>query len=322
MNRLFYFVLFVTLLPTWLQAQNMQVSGRVTDLMHGGAVSGVSVSVKGTTSQTSTDNEGRYRIQAHANSVLVFSYIGMETQEIRVMGNELNVRMASSVNELDQVVAIGYGAVRKGHLSGSSVTVSEDQLKGSVVTNLDQALQGRASGVTATMTSGAPGGAMSIRVRGQSTINANAEPLYVIDGVIVQGGGSSGSSFGLGDALGNSPISTISPLSTNNPSDILSMEILKDASAPATDGAQGANGVVLITTKRGKAGEAKFTYEGMYGVQRQAARLEMMNLREFADYSNQVSLSDNRPEFADPSLLGAGTNWQDAVFRQAPMHQH
>ncbi|HPD87352.1 MAG TPA: SusC/RagA family TonB-linked outer membrane protein, partial [Proteiniphilum sp.] len=128
--------------------------------------------------------------------------------------------------------------------------------------------------------------------------------------------------FGLGDALGNSPVSTISPLSTINPSDILSMEILKDASATAIYGAQGANGVVLITTKRGKAGEAKFTYEGMYGVQRQAARLEMMNLREFAEYSNQVSLSENRPEFADPSLLGAGTNWQDAVFRQAPMHQH
>src|SRR5690606_39808991 len=120
-------------------------------------------------------------------------------------------------------------------------------------------------------------------------------PLYVIDGVIVQGGGSSGADFGLGDALGNSPISTISPLSTINPSDILSMEILKDASATAIYGAQGANGVVLITTKRGKAGEAKFTYEGMYGVQRQDSRLEMMNLREFASYSNQVSLTNNRP---------------------------
>lgn len=326
MNRLFYFVLFVTLLPTWLQAQNMQVSGRVTDLMHGGAVSGVSVSVKGTTSQTSTDNEGRYRIQAQANSVLVFSYIGMETQEIRVMGNELNVRMAGSVNELDQVVAIGYGAVRKGDLSGSSVTVSEEQLKGSVVTNLDQALQGRASGVTATMTSGAPGGAMSIRVRGQATINANAEPLYVIDGVIVQGGGASGASFGLGDALGNGSVSTISPLSTLNPADIVSIEVLKDASATAIYGAQGANGVVLITTKRGRAGEAKFGYEGLTAIQNQPIRLDMMNLREFAAFSNDIAgetnSRDNRVEFLDPSLLGEGTNWQEAIFRNAPMQQH
>src|SRR5690606_19853194 len=185
MNRLFYFMLFVMLLPALLQAQSMQVSGRVTDLMHGGAISGVSVSVKGTTNQISTDNEGRYRIQAQANSTLVFSYIGMETQEIRVTSNELDVQMVASVNELDQVVAIGYGAVRKGDLSGSSVTVSEEQLKGSVVTNLDQALEGRASGVTATMISVAHGGAMSSRERGQATINANAEPLYVIDGVIV-----------------------------------------------------------------------------------------------------------------------------------------
>ena len=145
------------------------------------------------------------------------------------------------------------------------------------------------------MTSGAPGSSSSIRIRGQATINANAEPLYVIDGVIIQGGGSSGASLGLGDALGNSPTSTISPLSTINPSDILSMEILKDASATAIYGAQGANGVVLITTKRGQAGEAKFSYEGLFGLQRQAGRLDMMNLREFAEFSNSVS-DEKTPE--------------------------
>ena len=163
-------------------------------------------------------------------------------------------------------------------------------------------------------------------MRGQSTINANAEPLYVIDGVIVQGGGNSGASFGLGDALGNGSTSTISPLSTISPSDIVSMEILKDASATAIYGAQGSNGVVLITTKRGKAGEAKFTYEGMTGWQRQSSRLDMMNLKEFAEFSNAVSAegntTDSRPEFQDPSLLGVGTNWQDAIFQIAPMNQH
>ncbi|MCH5312713.1 MAG: TonB-dependent receptor plug domain-containing protein, partial [Prevotella sp.] len=161
--------------------------------------------------------------------------------------------------------------------------------------------------------------------RGQATINANAEPLYVIDGVIVQGGGNSGADFGLGDALGNGKVSTVSPLSTLNPSDILSMEILKDASATAIYGSQGANGVVLITTKRGKSGEAKFTYEGNVSVAHQSRRLDMMNLREFATYYNDLVATGqqmNNPYYADPSLLGKGTNWQDAIFRTAVSTQH
>ena len=319
------FVLCMALIMSFqLMAQQRRVSGTIVDSRDQSAMIGANIMEKGTSNGTVTDIEGRFTLNLTSSApVLVISSIGYQTLEV-VVGNRntLNLEMSEDTELLDEVVVVGYGTMRKSDISGASVTVGEDAIKGSVITNLDQALQGRAAGVTSVMTSGAPGSSVSIRVRGQSTINANAEPLYVIDGVIVQGGGSSGSSFGLGDALGNSPVSTISPLSTINPSDILSMEILKDASATAIYGAQGANGVVLITTKRGKAGEAKFTYEGMYGVQRQAARLEMMNLREFADYSNQVSLSDNRPEFADPSLLGAGTNWQDAVFRQAPMHQH
>lgn len=273
---------------------------------------------------TVTDMDGRFTLKLITSSpVLVVSSIGYKTLEVAVRNRTmLNLEMNEDTELLEEVVVVGYGTMRKSDISGASVTVGEDAIKGSVIANLDQAFQGRAAGVTSVMTSGAPGSSVSIRVRGQSTINANAEPLYVIDGVIVQSGGRSGHDFGLGDALGNSPVSTISPLSTINPSDILSMEILKDASATAIYGAQGANGVVLITTKHGKAGEAKFTYEGMYGVQRQAARVDMMNLREFAGYSNQVALSYNRPEFADPSLLGVGTNWQDAVFRRAPMHQH
>lgn len=180
--------------------------------------------------------------------------------------------------------------------------------------------------MTAVSTSGAPGSSSSIRVRGQATINANAEPLYVIDGVIVQSQGQSGSSYGLGDALGNGSVSTISPLSTINPADIVSMEILKDASATAIYGAQGSNGVVLITTKRGKAGEAKFTYDGMFAVQRQTKRLDMMNLREYATYYNDLAnmgeISDPSNYYADPSLLGVGTNWQDAIFQTALQHQH
>ena len=319
------FVLSMALIMSLqLMAQQRSVSGTVIDSKDRSAMIGVNIIEKGTANGTVTDIDGRFTLRlTTSNPVLVISSIGYETLEVSV-GNRstLNLEMNEDTELLDEVVVVGYGTMRKSDISGASVTVGEDAIKGSVITNLDQALQGRAAGVTSVMTSGAPGSSVSIRVRGQSTINANAEPLYVIDGVIVQGGGRSGADFGLGDALGNSPISTISPLSTINPSDILSMEILKDASATAIYGAQGANGVVLITTKRGKAGEAKFTYEGMYGVQRQAARVDMMNLREFAEYSNQVSLSDNRPEFADPSLLGNGTNWQDAVFRRAPMQQH
>ncbi|SFC68937.1 TonB-linked outer membrane protein, SusC/RagA family [Parapedobacter composti] len=307
-------------------AQSVQVRGKVTNAQNGDPLIGVSISAKGSDARTSTDGEGNFTISAQEGTVLVFSYVGMETAERTVSGGVLNVAMMPGMNALDEIVAIGYGTVRKGDVSGSSVTVNEEQLKGTIVTNLDQALQGRAAGVTAVMTSGAPGGAMSIRVRGQSTINSNAEPLYVIDGVIVQGGGSSGASFGLGDALGNGPVSTISPLSTLNPADIVSLEILKDASATAIYGAQGANGVVLITTKRGQAGEAKFSYEGMTAIQSQPIRLNMMNLREFAAFSNdiagEVNSRDARVEFRDPSLLGEGTNWQEAVFRHAPMQQH
>ena len=148
----------------------------------------------------------------------------------------------------------------------------------------------------------------------------------MIDGVIVQGGGNSGASFGLGDALGNGKVSTISPLSTINPADIVSMEILKDASATAIYGAQGANGVVLITTKRGKEGEAKISYDGLFALSRQTSRIDMMNLREYSNFYNEMvrigEIQDPSPLYADPSILGAGTNWQDAIFQTALQHQH
>lgn len=265
-------------------------------------------------------------LNVSSGATLEISYIGYVTQTIKVTNQtSLHIVLKEDSETLDEVVVVGYGTMKKSDLSGASVSVGEDAIKGSVITNLDQSLQGRAAGVSAVSTSGAPGSSSSIRVRGQATINSNAEPLYVIDGVIVQGGGASGADFGLGDALGNGSVSTISPLSTINPADIVSMEILKDASATAIYGAQGANGVILITTKRGKAGEAKFTYDGMLAVQRQTKRLDMMNLREFANYYNefvQVGELDVNGYYADPSILGKGTNWQDAVFQTALQHQH
>ncbi len=259
--------------------------------------------------------------------MIEISSIGYKTQEITV-GTQTNFTVTlSEDNEfLDEVVVVGYGSMKKSDLAGASVSMKESDLKGSIISSLDQSLQGRAAGVTAVTTSGAPGSSSSIRVRGQATINANAEPLYVIDGVIVQGGGNTGADFGLGDALGNGKVSTISPLSTINPADIVSMEILKDASATAIYGAQGANGVVLITTKHGKSGEAKFSYDGMVAMSRQAVRLNMMNLREYAQYYNEMieegDIYETNPYYATPSLLGKGTNWQDEIFRTAWQHQH
>lgn len=311
--------------PEVAQQAKKQIKGKVVDAS-GETVIGANVLEKGTTNGVITDIDGNFIINVASGATLEISYIGYVTQTVKITNQtSLDIVLKEDSETLEEVVVVGYGTMKKSDLSGASVSVGEDAIKGSVITNLDQSLQGRAAGVSAVSTSGAPGSSSSIRVRGQATINSNAEPLYVIDGVIVQGGGTSGSDFGLGDALGNGSVSTISPLSTINPSDIVSMEILKDASATAIYGAQGANGVVLITTKRGKAGEAKFTYDGMMAVQRQTKRLDMMNLREFANYYNefvQVGELDVNGYYADPSILGKGTNWQDAVFQTALQHQH
>lgn len=308
-----------------LQQAKRQIKGKVVDAA-GETVIGANVLEKGTTNGVITDIDGNFVLNVSSGATLEISYIGYVTQTIKVTNQtSLHIVLKEDSETLDEVVVVGYGTMKKSDLSGASVSVGEDAIKGSVITNLDQSLQGRAAGVSAVSTSGAPGSSSSIRVRGQATINSYAEPLYVIDGVIVQGGGASGADFGLGDALGNGSVSTISPLSTINPADIVSMEILKDASATAIYGAQGANGVILITTKRGKAGEAKFTYDGMLAVQRQTKRLDMMNLREFANYYNefvQVGELDVNGYYADPSILGKGTNWQDAVFQTALQHQH
>ncbi len=306
-------------------AQKVPVSGTVSDQT--GPVIGASVIEKGTTNGTMTDNDGHFTLTVSKGAVIEISSIGYKTQEITV-GAQTNFTVTlSEDNEfLDEVVVVGYGSMKKSDLAGASVSMKESDLKGSIISSLEQSLQGRAAGVTAVTTSGAPGSSSSIRVRGQATINANAEPLYVIDGVIVQGGGNTGADFGLGDALGNGKVSTISPLSTINPADIVSMEILKDASATAIYGAQGANGVVLITTKHGKSGEAKFSYDGMVAMSRQAVRLNMMNLREYAQYYNEMieegDIYETNPYYATPSLLGKGTNWQDEIFRTAWQHQH
>lgn len=287
---------------------------------------GATVMEKGSKANgVATDFDGNFSLQvSSSDATLVVSYVGMETQEVPLKGQtNVTITLESSDIALEELVVVGYGTMKKSDLAGASVSLGDDAIKGSVITNLDQAFQGRAAGVEATSTSGAPGSSSSIRIRGLATVNASADPLYVIDGVIWQSSGTSSGDLGLD--LGNGSNSTVSPLSTLNPSDIVSMEILKDASATAIYGAQGSNGVVLITTKRGQEGAPKFSYDGMFAVSRQTKRIDLMNLREYAEYYNDLvntGQADENDYYSDPSLLGKGTNWQDAIFQTALQHSH
>lgn len=289
--------------------QNRTVTGTVTSDTDGESLIGVSVQVKERPGiGTITNASGRYSLQAHANETLVFSYIGFETQEIKANKTVIDVKLQENSKVLDEVVVVGYGTMKRSDLTGSVVSVGEDDIRQSVVTSLDQALQGRAAGVSITQNSGAPGGGISVSIRGINSLNGN-EPLYVIDGVAISGNNNTNSSV----------------LSSINPSDIVSMEILKDASATAIYGSRASNGVVLITTRQGQAGKTRISYEGYYGLQQLPKELDVMNLREYAEFMNlraSIIGYDQRAEFADPSLLSEGTNWQREIFQNASMHNH
>ncbi|SFG33508.1 TonB-dependent receptor [Prevotella sp. KH2C16] len=310
-----------------VQQQTKKVTGTVSDAQ--GPIIGATVRVKGSQVATVTDIDGNYSINAPQGSTLQISYVGYVNKEFKVGAqSRYNVTLVEDNNNLDEVVVVGYGAMKKSDLAGASTSLDESTLKSAPVTNVDDALQGRVAGIQSLRTSGQPGSAISVNVRGIATVNAGTDPLYVVDGVIWQGGGNSGASLGLGDALGNGTHSAVSPLSLLSPQDIVSMEVLKDASATAIYGAQGANGVVLITTKRGKAGEAKFTYNGSVTASRQNRRLDILNLRGFAEYYNdivaqgEIAASQADPAYSDPSILGIGTNWQDAIFQTALSTKH
>jgi TonB-dependent starch-binding outer membrane protein SusC len=294
---------------------SMRVTGKVTDDT-GDGLPGVTVSVKGTTTATVTDLNGTYAIEAAAGATLVFTYTGFETQEINV-GNSavVDVRLKSNENLLNDVVVIGYGSVRKSDLTASVATVKSADLKAMPVTSVDQAISGRAAGVNITQASGAPGGAVTVRVRGPNSISSGGEPLYVIDGIPVF---SQNDNFSAG---GNRTASNA--LASINPNDIESVEVLKDASGTAIYGSRGSNGVVLITTKRGKSGQTRIDYEGSQGIQTIAKTIEMMNATEYAEYQNARARSRNQSEpYANPASLGQGTNWLDETSRNGAIMNH
>ena len=301
------------------------VTGTVVD-EQGQTLPGVNVMEKGTTNGTITDIDGKYSLNVGSNSTLEFSYIGYENVEINVSnGTTFNVTLMEDTKQIDEVVVVGYGTMKKSDVSGSSITVGADDIAGFVGSGIDQALQGKAAGVQITANSGQPGGGMNVQIRGASTLNAaNAQPLYVVDGVPMQNVVKGGNDYGL--SLGNGAVGTFSGISNLNPDDIESMEILKDASATAIYGSRAANGVVLITTKQGKKGKAQFNYSGSTGWQTVAKKLDLMNLQEYAKYRNEfyseTQNTENSGEFGDYRLLGKGTDWQDAIFRTAFMHSH
>ena len=309
---------------TALSAQIFDIRGIVTD-PDGEPLVGVTVRVLNAANRgTTTDAYGAYTIQAAPGERLAFAYTGHDdlTATVPADGSRVDLKLQPNAI-LNEVVVVGYGTQNRSDLTGAVSSVTEEQLKSSVVTNIDQALQGRVAGVQVTQNTGQPGGAASIRIRGANSITGSSEPLYVIDGIPFQGDGVTVAGFDwAGGANGQN---RVNPLSTINPSDIVSIEVLKDASASAIYGSRAANGVVLITTKRGKKGENKISYNGYYATQSLAKKLDMMNLQQYADYqlqiANDLGLPPNQ-RYLDPSLLGSGTDWQNEIFQPAGMNSH
>ncbi|HTF20149.1 MAG TPA: TonB-dependent receptor [Chryseolinea sp.] len=307
-------------------AQDRVVTGTVKD-KSGQPIIGTNILKKGTAEGTTTDVQGKFALTAADNDVLVFSFIGYASQEIRVgTQTTINVSFEEDVATLSEVVVVGYGTQKKSDLTGAISSLAGDVLRESVTASVDQALLGRVSGVQVTQNSGQPGGAVSIRIRGTTSLTQSSEPLYVIDGIQVGGNASGISGFDWQGGAGGQQAAASNPLASINPNDIQSIEVLKDASATAIYGSRAANGVVIITTKRGKKGSASISYNGYYALQEVYKTFDMMDLPTYATYNNEVaqevSTINSNPNFADPSLLGPGTDWQDAVFQVAPMQSH
>lgn len=302
-------LMLLMFIPLCALAQNVNVRGTVTDGATGEEVIGATVKVKGSTGGTITDAMGNYSISVAPGSTLEFSYVGYNSTTAKVTkGGVIDIKLTENATMMDEVVVVGYGVMKRSDLTGSVSSIDEKAIKQGVNTSIEQAMQGRIAGVQVTQNSGAPGGGISVQVRGINSLGGN-EPLYVIDGVAISGQTGDNSSV----------------LSTLNPSDITSLEVLKDASATAIYGSRASNGVVLITTKRGQEGKPKVVYEGMMGWQSLPKHLEMMNLKQYAQFYNaraELWGWGALEQYKDPYLLTDGTDWQEELFQTAFMHQH
>lgn len=298
------FLLSFTLAAVY--AQNIQIKGTVVSGTDNEPLPGVNVVVKGNTSTgTITDFNGTFTLSAPADAILSISYIGFKSQEIAVKGHkDIKIVLQEDSETLDEVAVVGYGVQKKSVVTASIAKVSADDLASTAPVRMDNALKGLASGVTVTSSSGQPGAAAQIRVRGVGTIrteNGAADPLYIVDGMPLEGG-----------------------LDYLNPNDIASIEVLKDAASGAVYGARAANGVILVTTKTGKIGKTKVTYDFSYGWQSAWKKRDVLNASEYALMINEGAINAGiAPKFSDPYSYGQGTNWQDEVFNNnAPMMNH
>jgi TonB-linked SusC/RagA family outer membrane protein len=284
--------------------QQRVITGVVSD-NDGNPMPGVNVVVTGLTQGTTTDTNGSYSLEIPQSAKsLTFSFIGMISQEVTIgTSNQINITMDELAVGLDEVVVIGYGTVKKSDLTGSVSSIKPIELSAFPTVNAVQALSGRVAGVQIKQNTGAPGGSISVRIRGTNSIKGSNEPLYVVDGFPVSG----------------------TSLTFINNSEIESMEILKDASATAIYGSRGANGIVLVTTKSGKAGKTRVDIESNIGFQSLSNKLELTNATEYARIYNEMLANDGlAPYFseADINNMGEGFDWQDFVFRKALLQSH
>jgi iron complex outermembrane receptor protein len=260
-------------------AQN-RVTGTVTDPT-GKGVAGATVTVKGTNNATSTNEAGSFTITAPGGGTLVISAVGFGTQEVPVQNRtDVSVRMTTQESNLNEVVVIGYGTARRRDLTGAVATVNEKNFNKGVFTSPDQLIQGKVSGVQITNNSGQPGGGTTIRIRGASALTGTGNPLFVVDGVPLD---NTTARPGLGDIGVGGSNPGANPLNFLNPSDIVSMDILKDASATAIYGSRGAYGVVLITTKKGQSGQPKIDFNASYGVSNVMKQIRVLDAGEFRE---------------------------------------
>ena len=296
------------------------VSGTVSASKTGETLVGITVSIKGTQTATATNVQGHYSIKTNsANDVLVFSYVGYTSQEIPVNGQStINVKMEEEARSINEVVVVGYGTVRKSDLTGAVTSLKASELTKAANLNVQQALLGRSSGVQVYQKSGEPGSAMSVQVRGITSITGNNDPLYVIDGMPVNDGVAVGGAAPAGTT--NNP-NNRTALSSLNPADIASIEILKDASATAIYGSRGANGVVLITTKRGSSGKMTVAYNVTYGTQ-QAAHLQRFMTGD--EYTQAINGIIDLGNLSTTKVTGANANtdWQRLLLRKASLQSH
>ncbi len=302
LTKQLFFIISMMLLSYTAFGQN-GLTGQVID-SNNMPLPGVSVVIKGTTVGTITDFDGNYSLNTELSDskVLVFSYIGFKTQEIIVDGKSvINVLMEEDTSLLDEVVVVGYGTQKKSVVTGAISGVKQTELEDLPITRVEQTLQGRVSGVTIAATSGQPGSNSTVRVRGITTLGFN-EPLWVVDGVVVDSGG----------------------IGFLNQSDIESVEVLKDAASQAIYGARAAAGVILITTKKGKSGKLNVNINSYTGVSSASRQLDLLNAREYATLLNEKYVNGGGTiQITDPSSLGEGTDWQSVIFNNSAMRsQH